>query len=159
MGYCSADPHNAQWSAICCHVHFVVVSDINNGFMTTPAANNGNDDVTELPVTSQWLWHHKYVLIWCDAPTFYECVIIYTSLYMWCDYKNSAYGCRWQLAHLIQLNSLSWDKMLQLKMVCMVHSCQIPLLATFQLYVQNWHFCKTPPERQLFSVYIKYYST
>ncbi len=35
-------------------VHFVVVSDVNNGVMTTPAANNGHDDVTELPVTSQW---------------------------------------------------------------------------------------------------------
>ncbi len=38
---------------MCCHVHFVV-SVVNNGVMTTPAANNGHDDVTELPVTSQW---------------------------------------------------------------------------------------------------------
>ncbi len=32
----------------------IVVSDINNGVMTTQVANNGHDDVTELPVTSQW---------------------------------------------------------------------------------------------------------
>ncbi len=45
-----------QGSAIRCHEHFVVVSDVmNNGVMTTPAANNVHDDVTELPVTSQWL--------------------------------------------------------------------------------------------------------
>ncbi len=43
-----------QGSAICCYEHFVVVSDVNNGVMTTPAANNGCDDVTEIPVTSQW---------------------------------------------------------------------------------------------------------
>ncbi len=43
-----------QQSAICCHEHFVVVNDVNNGVMTTPAANNGYDDVIELPVTSQW---------------------------------------------------------------------------------------------------------
>ncbi len=43
-----------QGSAICCHVHFVAVSDVNNDVMTTPAVNNGHDDVTELPVTSQW---------------------------------------------------------------------------------------------------------
>ncbi len=42
-----------QGSAISCHEHLVVVSDVNNGVMTTPAANNGHDDVTELPVTSQ----------------------------------------------------------------------------------------------------------
>ncbi len=42
-----------QGSAICCHEHFVVVSDVNNGVMTTPAANK-EYDVTELPVTSQW---------------------------------------------------------------------------------------------------------
>ncbi len=42
-----------QGSAICCHEDFVVVSDVNNGVMTTPAGNNGHDDVTELPVTSQ----------------------------------------------------------------------------------------------------------
>ncbi len=41
-------------SAICCHEHFVVVSDANNGVMTTPAANNGHNNVTELTVTSQW---------------------------------------------------------------------------------------------------------
>ncbi len=41
-------------SAICCHEHVVVVSDVNNGVMTIPAANNGHDDVTELLVTSQW---------------------------------------------------------------------------------------------------------
>ncbi len=42
-------------SAICCHLlheHFDVVSDVNNGVMTTPVANNGHDDVKELPVTS-----------------------------------------------------------------------------------------------------------
>ncbi len=39
---------------ICCHEHFVIVSDVNNGVMTTAAANNGHDYVTELPVTSQW---------------------------------------------------------------------------------------------------------
>ncbi len=58
-----------QGSAIYCHEHFVV-SDFNNGVMTTPAANNGQDDVTELPMTSQWfgmLSHHKYALIWCDS--------------------------------------------------------------------------------------------
>ncbi len=27
-----------QGSAICCHEHFIVVSDVNNGVMTTPAA-------------------------------------------------------------------------------------------------------------------------
>ncbi len=44
-----------QGSAIYCHEHFVVVvSDVNNGIMTTPAANNGHADVTKLPVTSQW---------------------------------------------------------------------------------------------------------
>ncbi len=42
-----------QRSAICCHEHFVV-SDVNNGVMTTPAANNGYDDVTEQPVILQW---------------------------------------------------------------------------------------------------------
>ncbi len=42
-----------QGSAICCHVHFFVVTDINNGIMTTLAANNGHDDVTE-HVTLQW---------------------------------------------------------------------------------------------------------
>ncbi len=59
-----------QGSAICCHEHFVVVSDVNNGVMTTPAANNGNNDVTELPLISQWfgmLWYYKYALIWCDS--------------------------------------------------------------------------------------------
>ncbi len=40
-------------STICCHEHFVVVSDVNNGVMTTQAANCGQDDVTELPVTPQ----------------------------------------------------------------------------------------------------------
>ncbi len=29
-----------QGSAICCHEHFVVVSDVTNGVMTTSAANN-----------------------------------------------------------------------------------------------------------------------
>ncbi len=53
MVYCGADPHNAGMS-ICCHEHFVVVSDVNNGVMTTPAANNGQDDVTEVRMTSQW---------------------------------------------------------------------------------------------------------
>ncbi len=43
-----------QGSAICCHEHVVVVSDVNNDVMTTPVANNGYDDVTELPETSQW---------------------------------------------------------------------------------------------------------
>ncbi len=43
-----------QVSVICCHEDFVVVSHVNNGVMTTPAANNGYDDVTELPMTSQW---------------------------------------------------------------------------------------------------------
>ncbi len=43
-----------QGSAIWCHEHFVVVSDVNNGVIPTPAANNGYDDVTEVPVTSQW---------------------------------------------------------------------------------------------------------
>ncbi len=43
-----------QGSAICCYENFVVVSDVINGVMTTPAANNGQDDVTELSVTSQW---------------------------------------------------------------------------------------------------------
>ncbi len=43
-----------QGSTICCHEHFVGVSDVNNGVMTTPAANNGHDDVTDLLVTSQW---------------------------------------------------------------------------------------------------------
>ncbi len=43
-----------QGSAICYYEHFAIVSDINNGVMTTPAENNGYDDVTELPVTSQW---------------------------------------------------------------------------------------------------------
>ncbi len=38
-------------SAICCHDHFVVPSDFNNGVITTPVANNGRDDVTDLPVT------------------------------------------------------------------------------------------------------------
>ncbi len=34
-----------QGSAICCHEDFGVVSgDVNNGVMTTPAANNGHDD-------------------------------------------------------------------------------------------------------------------
>ncbi len=42
-----------QRSAICCHEYFVVVSNINNGALTTPSANNGHDDVTKLPVTSQ----------------------------------------------------------------------------------------------------------
>ncbi len=41
-------------SAIYCHEHFVVVSDVSNGGMTAPAANNGYDDVTVLPVTLQW---------------------------------------------------------------------------------------------------------
>ncbi len=56
-----------QGSAFCCHEHFVVVSNVNNGVMTTPAANNGHDDITVLHVTSQWfgMWlHHKYALIW-----------------------------------------------------------------------------------------------
>ncbi len=38
--------------------------------MTTHAANNGQDNVTELHVTSQWfgmLGHHKYALMWCDS--------------------------------------------------------------------------------------------
>ncbi len=43
-----------QGSAICCHEHSVVVNEVNNGVMTTQATNNGHDDVTELPVTSQW---------------------------------------------------------------------------------------------------------
>ncbi len=53
MRYCGADPTMHE-SANCCHVHFVAVSDINKGVMTSPTANNGHDDVTELPVTSQW---------------------------------------------------------------------------------------------------------
>ncbi len=90
-----------QGSAICCHEHFIVVTDVNNGVMATRAANNGYDDVTELAVTSQWFGMLWYGVI---APTFYQWVIIYTSLYMWCDYykNNSAHGCRWQLAHFIQ---------------------------------------------------------
>ncbi len=43
-----------QGFPICCHEDFVIVSNINNRVMTTPAENNGHDDVTELPVTSQW---------------------------------------------------------------------------------------------------------
>ncbi len=43
-----------QGSTISSHEYFVVVSDVNNGVMTTPAANNAHDDVTELHVTSQW---------------------------------------------------------------------------------------------------------
>ncbi len=39
---------------MCCHEHFVVVSDVNNGDMTTPVVNNEHDDVKELPVMSQW---------------------------------------------------------------------------------------------------------
>ncbi len=35
-----------QGSTICCHEHFVIISDVKNGDMTTPAANNGHDDVT-----------------------------------------------------------------------------------------------------------------
>ncbi len=31
--------HTMQGSAICCHDNFVVVSDVNNGVMTTQAAN------------------------------------------------------------------------------------------------------------------------
>ncbi len=54
MGYCGADPHNARGSVICCHQHFDLVSDVNNGVMTTPAANNAYDDVTEISVSSQW---------------------------------------------------------------------------------------------------------
>ncbi len=52
MGYCDADPHIA---GIChlLHKHFVVSED-NIAVMTTPAANNGHDDVTVLPVISQW---------------------------------------------------------------------------------------------------------
>ncbi len=44
-----------QGSTICCHDNFVVVSDVNNGVMTTPAANNECGDAIELPVTSQLL--------------------------------------------------------------------------------------------------------
>ncbi len=40
-------------SAICFHEHFVVVSDVNNGVMRIPAANNGHDDITGLLVTLQ----------------------------------------------------------------------------------------------------------
>ncbi len=43
-----------QGSTICCHEYFVVVRYINNGVMTTLAAHNGHDDVTELHVSSQW---------------------------------------------------------------------------------------------------------
>ncbi len=43
-----------QGSYIICHEHFVVVIDINNSVMATPATSNGHHDVTELPVTSQW---------------------------------------------------------------------------------------------------------
>ncbi len=43
-----------QESVIRCHEHFVDVNDVSNGVMTTPTANNGHDDVIELPVTSQW---------------------------------------------------------------------------------------------------------
>ncbi len=46
--------HTMQGSAICCHEYFVVITDINNGVMTTPSATNGQDYVTGLPVTSQW---------------------------------------------------------------------------------------------------------
>ncbi len=54
-----------QGSAICCHVHFVVASDVNNGVMTTPAANNGHDDYTELPVTSlTMVWNAVTSYIW-----------------------------------------------------------------------------------------------
>ncbi len=47
MGSCGADPP-MQGSTICYHEHFVVLSDVNNGFMTTPAVNKRHDDVTEL---------------------------------------------------------------------------------------------------------------
>ncbi len=79
-----------QGSAICCHEHCVVGSD-KNGVMTTPAANNGYDNVTELPVTSQWvgnLWNHKYALIWCDSTSILwmsNNVHIFVQL---CDYHN-----------------------------------------------------------------------
>ncbi len=43
-----------QGSVIRCHEYFVVVSDVNNGVMIPLATNNGYDDVTELPVISQW---------------------------------------------------------------------------------------------------------
>ncbi len=52
-----------QVSAISFHEHVVVVSDINSGVMTTPAANKGHDDVTELPVTSQQIWNVVTLLI------------------------------------------------------------------------------------------------
>ncbi len=42
-----------QGSVICYHEHFVVVIEVNNGVMTTPAANNEQDNGTELPMTSQ----------------------------------------------------------------------------------------------------------
>ncbi len=35
-------------------MHLVVVSEVNKGVMTTPTINNGDDDVTEILVTSQW---------------------------------------------------------------------------------------------------------
>ncbi len=80
-----------QGSAFCCHEHFVVVSDINNGAMTTPAANNGHDDVTELAVTSQWfemLGYHKYALIWCDGTDMLSMSNTLHILYMWCNYDK-----------------------------------------------------------------------
>ncbi len=46
--------YTIQGYAIYCHEHVVVDSDVNNGVMTTPVANNGHHNVTELTVTSQW---------------------------------------------------------------------------------------------------------
>ncbi len=52
-GILQCRPPTMHGSAIIWHKHFLD-SDINNGVMTIPTANNGHDDITELPVTSQW---------------------------------------------------------------------------------------------------------
>ncbi len=61
MGYCGADDLLSVAMSI---LLLLLMSTI-----TTPAENNGHDDVTELPVTLQrfgMLLHHKYAQIWCD---------------------------------------------------------------------------------------------
>ncbi len=44
-----------QGSATCCHEHFVVVSDVNNGVMIIPSVNKGHDDVrATFDITMVW---------------------------------------------------------------------------------------------------------
>ncbi len=52
--------HIPTMQAICCHEHVLVISDISNSVITTPAANNGCDDMEYCDIINM-------PFLWCDG--------------------------------------------------------------------------------------------